>query len=211
MKRYVTDQYPQRVQAPAAEVFQLGLLEAQSGDHHAAIETLAAKYAEAAPDVAPLHDDMAMSLGVVMSAVFGGEALQALAWAYAETGQTEHSMAILDEAEKEFAALKNQGTLLFQWADVPYQYALNALMLGKHEQALDRLEAIIDSGWRAYYEHHLDPRWDVLRDHPRFQSLMARVRSDVDRQRAKLESIESHEGFVSRLSATLAAAGEDPE
>jgi hypothetical protein len=37
---------------------------------------------------------------------------------------------------------------------------------------------------------------------------MAKVKADVDRQRAELEAMEPEEAFVTRLDASISAAGE---
>jgi len=197
INRYPADRFPQGGQAAISDLVWLGVLEALSGDHKAAVTTLA-----------PLRDPPEMSLESNFRGLFGGDAMQVLAWSYAQTGQADRSTAMLAELEREFALLDAQGTLLFMLNDVPYHYALNALLQGNQEVALERLETIYESGWRTYYEHHLDPRWDPLRDNPRFQALMTKVRADVDRQRAELESTESHQAFVARLDASMSAAGE---
>jgi hypothetical protein len=152
-----------------------------------------------------------MSLSQIYGPLVGGDAMQALAWSYAQTGQADRSTAIMAGLEREFASLDAQGTLLYMLNEVPYHYALNALLRGQQELALNRLETIYESGWRTYYEHHLDPRWDPLRDHPRIQSLMEKVKADVDRQRAELESTESHQAFVARLDAGSSPASENAE
>jgi TolB-like protein/Tfp pilus assembly protein PilF len=197
MNRYLANHVPQGGQAPRPDLLLLGILEGLSGDHQAAVTTLA-----------PLGDQSEMSLSSIYGALVGGDAMQALAWSYAQTGQADRSTAMLAQLEREFASLDAQGTLFFMLSDVPYHYALNALLQGQQETALDRLESIYESGWRTYYEHHLDPRWDPLRDHPRFQALMAKVKADVDRQREELESAESDEAFVARLDAGITATDE---
>jgi TolB-like protein/Flp pilus assembly protein TadD len=200
INRYLADSVPQGAQAPGPDLLLLGILQALSGDHQAAVTTLA-----------PLGDQPEMNLSAIYGALVGGDVMQTLAWSYAQTGQADRSAAILAGLEREFASLDDRGTLLFMLSDVPYHYALNALLQGGQEIALDRLETIVESGWRAYYEHHLDPRWDPVRDHPRFQALMARVKADVDRQRSEVESTESDRAFVARLDASMSAAGKSTE
>ena len=170
----------------------LGVLEALAGDFSAAVETLV-----------PLRD-----AGEISAARDRGDALQALAWAYMGTGMAERAAPLLAELEDEFEKLGQRGTLFFQIRDVQHGYALNAALLGDHDRALDRLEATIESGWRSYYPDHHDPRWGGLHDHPRFQALMEKVKADVDRQRAELESTDSHQAFVARLDASVSAAGD---
>jgi hypothetical protein len=44
-------------------------------------------------------------------------------------------------------------------------------------------------------------------DEPRFQAVMARVKADLDEQRARVEAIEAGEDFVARLDAAIALHG----
>jgi len=178
---------------PTYQWLKLGVLEALSGDYSPAIEKLASR--RDTPEMSP-------------EGAFAVDELQALAWAYAKTGQDDRAELVLLELEDEFEKLRQEGTLFFQIREASHGYALNAALLGDDDRALDRLEAIIDSGWRGYYVDRADPRWGALRDHPRFQALMEKVKADVDRQRAELESSEPHEAFVARLDAIMSAAGE---
>jgi len=186
---FLRRRYGQSDRFPFGGLARLGTLMSLAGDHEAAIETLEPLLG------APEADGPA-----------GLELKQALAWAYLNIGRTGRAEPLLNALEAEFEMLEENGTLLFKWG-APYGYALNAALRGEHEQALDRLEAIIESGWNDYYLSHHDPRWDMLHAQPRFQSLMARGKASADRQRAVLESSEPMEAFVARLDAIAAAAG----
>ncbi|NIM49605.1 MAG: hypothetical protein GTO22_10185, partial [Gemmatimonadales bacterium] len=49
------------------------------------------------------------------------------------------------------------------------------LMVGEHERAIERLEVLLaNPGWLSAHWLRLDPIWDPLRDHPRFQALLDR-------------------------------------
>ena len=53
---------------------------------------------------------------------------------------------------------------------------------GEVDAALDEIEQILAGpGWLSVHVLRLDPRWDPLRDHPRFQALLERYASDVER------------------------------
>jgi len=58
---------------------------------------------------------------------------------------------------------------------------------GDREEALRLLEVAVRRGWREYYFTLLDPILSSLRGDPRFDRLMAQVKADVDRQRARVE------------------------
>jgi len=62
------------------------------------------------------------------------------------------------------------------------------MLLDHHDDALDRLQRAIDAGWRDYYLRFHDPRWNALRDNPRYQAMMEMVKADVDRQREAVRS-----------------------
>jgi serine/threonine-protein kinase len=49
------------------------------------------------------------------------------------------------------------------------------LMVGEHERAIEQFEVLLaDPGWLSAHWLRLDPIWDPLRDHPRFQALLDR-------------------------------------
>jgi len=66
-----------------------------------------------------------------MSPSVGTEALQALAWAYLESGQVERAEPLLAKLEREFEKLEQQGLLFFQILYLPYGYALNAASMSR--------------------------------------------------------------------------------
>jgi len=172
----------------------LGMLEALAGQHASAIESLA-----------PLVE------AGVSNEYFREDIVQALAWAYLNAGRPEAAQPLLSSLEEEYGQLKEKDRLRFQTRHVPHSYALNAALRGETEVALDRLEEIVEWGWRTVNLYEQDPRWDTLRDHPRFQALMAEVKADVDRQRAELDATEPHQAYVARLDATRATAGASSE
>ena len=80
------------------------------------------------------------------------------------------------------------------------------LLRGNIEPALDGLEQAIQAGWREYYLQEHDPYWASIANHPRYRTLMAKVKADVDRQRAEVQRAETNEVFLAKLDATIAAA-----
>ena len=114
------------------------------------------------------------------------DASSALAWALIQSDKPESASPILAAAERRWQERDEAGTL--HSSDELYLYALNAVLLGEHGDALDRLQRAIDTGWREYYLRHHDPRWNPLRDNPRYQAMMETVKADVDRQRAAIRS-----------------------
>jgi TolB-like protein/Flp pilus assembly protein TadD len=67
-----------------------------------------------------------------------------------------------------------------------YSLAQIELLRGNHAAALERLEAAVALGWRAYRELEQATVWDPIREDPRFQALARQVDEDLARQRAEL-------------------------
>jgi TolB-like protein/Tfp pilus assembly protein PilF len=161
--------------APVVRQF-YGISQALSGDYEGAMETLA----DALPGRVEFH-----ALGTDENV----NAHQALAWAYIQTGNGEQSRSLLDAVEQRFAEISEseQSTS----SHILYEAARNAVLLGNHDLALERLEQAVEAGWRAYDINSHDPRWDALAADPRYQSLISVVKADVARQRAEVERIDA--------------------
>jgi TolB-like protein/Tfp pilus assembly protein PilF len=142
--------------------------------------------------------------------IFGAEALPAIAWAYLRTGDRDEAMGLLgpviarDRHEAEAGRLRLGYDL--------YGHALAVLLSGDREGALELLARAADAGWRGYHGIRRDPRWDSVRETPMFKAIMARVKSDLDAQRAEVEAIDAEDNFIARLDAAIAlhAADEPP-
>jgi tetratricopeptide (TPR) repeat protein len=130
-------------------------------------------------------------------------ALHALAWSYQQTGLPENAQTMLESAERQLGETQRLG-LLHDSYDL-FFYARNALLMGDHELALERLQQAVAAGWRDYYAEVSDPRWARLRDNPDYQALMAEVKADVDRQRAEVERIDASEDLPAQLDQAQAA------
>lgn len=132
----------------------------------------------------------------------GVDASLALAWLYQELGVPAKGETMLKLVSEHFSALQAAGRLHGSTALV--EYALNTLLRGELEAALGLLERAEAAGWRGYYAALQDPRWDSARDEPRFKAVMARVKADLDAQRAQVEATEAEDDFVARLDAAIA-------
>jgi hypothetical protein len=80
------------------------------------------------------------------------------------------------------------------------------LLSGNIEAALDGLERAIEAGWRGYYVRERDPYWASAAGHPRYRALMAKVKAEVDRQRAEVQRAKPGEEFLVKLDAAIAEA-----
>jgi len=165
----------------AAFTYWDGTVRALAGDYQGAISAL----------------ESVVHLRVDSDSDFDGH--QALAWSYLRAGSPDKADALLQDIEREFAKLDERGRL--HGSQDLFFFAQNAVLLGRHDLALDRLERAIDAGWRQYYIWRHDPRWAVLADVPRYVELMARVKADVDRQRVEVERLDAEEDFVAKLDA----------
>jgi TolB-like protein/DNA-binding winged helix-turn-helix (wHTH) protein/Flp pilus assembly protein TadD len=167
---------------PAPVSLEYGVLQAMTGDYRAAIQTLAPQ----------LNVDGTLDVG-------DANARHALAWAYLQTGATDRAHRILSDLEQGYRQRQAEGWLHLS-LDLAI-FAQNAVLAGDEELALDRMKQAVEAGWRDYYSVINDPRWASLRDDVRFKHLMARVKADIDSQRARLEQIEVNEDTVARLDA----------
>jgi serine/threonine-protein kinase len=53
------------------------------------------------------------------------------------------------------------------------------IMVGEYEAALDEIEYLLSiPGWLTVSILRIDPRWDPLRDHPRFQALLEKYEKE---------------------------------
>jgi TolB-like protein/DNA-binding winged helix-turn-helix (wHTH) protein len=79
------------------------------------------------------------------------------------------------------------------WTSLDYAEAL--AVLGRNDEALDVLEAVVAAGWRWYgigaqFALDYDIAFDSIRDHPRFQALIAAIRADFAQQLENVRVLE---------------------
>jgi len=180
------------------------LLPASDAVLHAASPIIIARYGE----ILALAGDFSAATEVLETMVLEdastregtSDATLALAFAFAHADRTADADRLLQNLDR---ALEHNADWAYVSADRTnaYLYALSAVQQGRKDEALDRLERAIDAGWREYYTEHKDPRWASVRTSPRFQTLMANVKTDVDRQRVEVEHIDAEDDFVRRLDA----------
>lgn len=155
----------------------LGLAYALSRDFEKATETYGLVRARETVGDSPLFQDWDFVYGY-------SHALQ-LINAYQETGETELATALATDYERFVADAVDRGVSV---PNVWYFMAgLNALH-GDVDQALEHLHTAYDQGWRSYRIARNDPVMDRLRDHPRYEALLARTESDVDELRGRLRA-----------------------
>jgi tetratricopeptide (TPR) repeat protein len=104
------------------------------------------------------------------------------AWAYQQTGAPERAAQLLAElSEHPVVLAPEKKPLTYIWI------ARLRLLQGDREEALRQLELGVRSGWSGYYVLPSDPVLRSMRGDPRFDHLMARVKAELDRQRARVE------------------------
>jgi serine/threonine-protein kinase len=99
--------------------------------------------------------------------------LSALATAHALAGRPNDARTLLAEFEG-MAAHRYVG---------PYFPAQVQVALGEHDAALTGLEAALEERVHWLAAIHLDPSLAALRGHPRFEAVVARVRSRANNPR----------------------------
>jgi TolB-like protein len=75
-----------------------------------------------------------------------------------------------------------------------FEYAKGLAVLGRTDEALDMLEALYASGWRATETHPFELEYgialDSVRDHPRFQAVVAAAKADYAQQLENVRAME---------------------
>jgi len=129
--------------------------------------------------------------------------MQSLAHAYMRTGDKQRAAEVIDhvadalELRQRQGVGRNPGSLL-----IVFQ---NHAVAGEVDSALAALQTLIESGWPDYYWVMNDLRWAGLRANTRFQALMARVKTDINAQRARVEQIDAKQDFAALLELRATA------
>jgi TolB-like protein/tetratricopeptide (TPR) repeat protein len=179
--------------APPDVVAIFGEWLALSGDHEAATRVLE-----------PLVAAAPAGMGV------GSRARQALAWTYLQTDDFPKAALLLESLDRDYREAHAAGDLRRFNFQAGYNtgglagYAMTTLLAGNKDAALDLLDEAVEVGWRGYYGIRRDPRWDAVREHPRFRAILAKAKADIDLQRARLEAMDAEDDFIARFDALLA-------
>lgn len=170
---------------------------ARGGDYAAAIEAL-----EPVVDI-----DSPYSPDVTNPAY--SPAAHTLAWSYLRTGAGAKATRLLAAASRECSRERTEGRLRDSWN--LHRCAEAELLRGDAKQALSGLTQAIEAGWREYYVKEYNPFWASVASDPRYRALMAKVKADVDRQRAEVQRIGASEDFFAKLDAAIAARARSEE
>ena len=107
-----------------------------------------------------------------------------LAYIIGRSGETDHTRALVHDAARRFE--KRSGDHPNK-PDEYIEWARARLMQGDREAGLRLLEEGVQKGWRYVGDYPNDPILNSLRGEPRYERLMAQVKADIDRQRARVE------------------------
>ncbi len=128
--------------------------------------------------------------------------LQMLAYGYKKIGEEQRATELLKLIAAGIDAMQQDGR-----GRDPYTFALiatNQAVAGEHDAAVAALDVAVASGYRDYFYMFHDARWYGLRDDQRFKDLMARMKADIDSQRARVEEIDATDDFEVLLAQALA-------
>jgi TolB-like protein len=170
----------------------IGAIQALTGETERGIRLLEASFDWDAPKT----DDTAIDL------------MQVLAYAHKQNGNDQRADEIIELVAQALARREQDNG--YRSPESLGLLSQNHAVARNPDAALAALETAIDSGWREYYGIVNDLRWAWLRDNSRFQTLMARVKADIDAQRARIERIDAEQDFGTLLEQrAMATSGMD--
>jgi TolB-like protein/Flp pilus assembly protein TadD len=112
----------------------------------------------------------------------GQDAINALAFAYQQTGNAAKAAELLAYRDERITRLEPLSSPHFL-----EPMALNAALRGDEDKAYELLSRAVDLGWANYYMTINDPRWGDTLSQPRFVALLERVQENLAQQRAEVE------------------------
>src|SRR5207249_3422084 len=113
-----------------------------------------------------------------------------LGYVLRKLGDKDQAKNILDQSiavDRKLVASGNDGYA------VPYDLARLMAIEGNKTDATSWLRRAIDSGWRRHRWIMLDPMFETIRDEEQFRQVVARLQSDVEAMRHRIEMIENPE------------------
>ncbi|MGK2927821.1 MAG: winged helix-turn-helix domain-containing protein [Lysobacterales bacterium] len=163
-----------------------GEIQALSGDIQGAINTL----------------ESVVTVDTEFSVIWGDPRV-ALAYAYKEAGAPDKAQPFIDRLIGEWNDQQADGLLNFSFDLV--EFALVNSVAGDYDRAIALLEQAYAIGWRGHYSLEHDPRWDPLRDDPRFGEMFLVINTMVDAQKTEMEHIDADDDFTARFGMTAEA------
>ena len=124
--------------------------------------------------------------------------MQRLAFAYQQVDRDSDALDILQQLDDLLEQSIPRTPLQHEW--LALQYGLH----GDIDSAYDSLAAAVDLGWANYYEIANDPAWTETIQAPEFQTLLAEVKKEVDRQRIIVEQADANSDFRAEIKRLLA-------
>ena len=116
--------------------------------------------------------------------IAGQSALNALAFAYQQTGNAAKATELLAYRDERITRLEPLSSPHFL-----EPMALNAALRGDEDRAYELLSRAVDLGWANYYRTINDPRWGDTLSQPRFVALLERVQENLASQRSEVEAM----------------------
>jgi TolB-like protein/DNA-binding SARP family transcriptional activator/Tfp pilus assembly protein PilF len=111
-----------------------------------------------------------------------------LAYLYWKAGERRRAHAVLDEEIARVRRQLDEGSEHY----FPHLTLARAHSIqGDVDRSLESLEAAYGRGWRGHQLARLDPRFEDLHGHPRYERLMATIRADLERMRARVREMAS--------------------
>jgi ATP/maltotriose-dependent transcriptional regulator MalT len=103
-----------------------------------------------------------------------------------QVGQAQEAERLLQDAQRNIRRGRLNGV---DNANIYYSEAVLLVMNDQPESAVEKLQEAYDRGFREQWMMEVDGRLNPLRDEPRFMLLMDRIRDDVSRARAEVDSL----------------------
>jgi adenylate cyclase len=138
------------------------------------------------PELVMRHSNRAVAIaerGAPVREINGLLVSTMLGFAYLQAQETAEALSLLEQSLAFLEGMVARGADTPRW---PHEIALIHAARGDREAALAWLETAYDRGFRWTWMLEREPMLDALRDDPRFQGVLARMRAEVDAMRRQL-------------------------